>query len=137
MRREKSKIITGCTMNNILLIDDDNKFRTLFKRLIERKFMIKVTEAEDGKKGLELLEKIKPNLVFLDIDMPNINGLDFLKQINEAKNNIPVVIITSHNEKDFVEKIIAYNIAGYLLKTGYTSLLADHVEKILQRFEHN
>lgn len=122
-------------MNNVLLIDDDSKFRTLFKRLIERKFFIKVTEAEDGKAGLELLQKAKPNLIFLDIDMPSIDGFEFLKRIREAGNNIPIVIITAHNEREFVEKIIAYNISGYLLKTEYTSQLADLLEKIFQKFE--
>ncbi len=123
-------------MQNVLLIDDDNKFRVLFKRLIERKFMIKVIEAADGNSGMELINKTKPNLIFLDIDMPGTNGFEILQKIKEAGNNIPVVIITSHNEKDYVEKILQYNISGYLLKTGYTSLLADHLEKIFQRFNY-
>lgn len=123
-------------MNNILLIDDDNNFRILFKRLIERKFLIKVTEAENGTSAIELLKNIKPDLIFLDIDMPNINGFEFLERIREMKMNIPTVIITSHNEREYVEKVIAYNIAGYLLKTGFTSQLAEHVEKIFRRYEH-
>ncbi|MCX7797576.1 MAG: response regulator [Melioribacter sp.] len=123
-------------MNNVLLIDDDYKFRTLFKRLIERKFFIKVTEAENGKDGLEQLKKGNPNLIFLDIDMPSMNGFEFLKKIREEGNNVPIVVITAHNEKEYVEKTIAYNISGYLLKTGYTSQLADHLEKIFKRFEN-
>ncbi|MEG8947718.1 response regulator transcription factor [Rosettibacter firmus] len=121
-------------MNQVLLIDDDSKFRTLFKRLIERKFLIKVTEAEDGNAGLELLYKTSPGLIFLDIDMPGLNGLEFLQKIRETGSNVPIVVITSHNEKEFVEKIIQYNISGYLLKTAYTSQLADHLEKIFQKF---
>lgn len=130
-------------MHNILLIDNDDKFRTIFKRIIERKFYtpysgkLKVAEADSGVTGIEILKNLEPDIIFLNIDMPSINGFEFLSQIREIKDKVPIVIMTTHNEREFVEKVIAYNINGYLLKTNLTSQLIERIEKIFSQYDHS
>jgi DNA-binding NarL/FixJ family response regulator len=122
-------------MKRVLLIDDDKSFRTLLKRLLERKFDSKVFEANDGAGGLISLEKDKPHIVFLDIDMPNMNGLQFLEKIQNRTRPVAIVVMTNRDEKEYVEKIIQMGVDDYLLKTKFVTQLYERIEILLKKIK--
>ena len=122
-------------MKRVLLIEDDKSFRLLLKRLLEKKFDSKVYEAEDGASGLISFEKEKPHLVFLDIEMPNMNGLQFLEKIKNRTRPVVIVVMTNHDEKEYVEKIIQLGVEDYLLKTKFVTQLYERIEVLLKKIK--
>ena len=105
-------------MYNALIIEDDATVRSYLKRIIQKKFPFAVSEAENGSDGLEALKKVKPDIIFLDISMPVMSGLQFLEQIKlqPSYSNIPIIVLTAHNDLGTIQKIVSLGITDYILK---------------------
>jgi CheY-like chemotaxis protein len=110
----------------VVLIVDDNE--------LERKFVAKVLEEElcelvfatSGAEALALMRKVRPDLVLLDVDMPEIDGLETLRRLKHSPHlaDIPVVMVTGHREKEMVVKFLNAGAADYAVKPlERTSLL--------------
>lgn len=130
------------TLPTILLIEDDRIERMKFHRTLSKGgFENKILEATHGEEGLTLLEKseLLPDLIFLDLNMPRISGLEFLKLVkeNDRLKHIPcVVITTSSNEKDLHE-CYRLGIAGYILKPLRYEDYVDHLTRVLHYWNIN
>lgn len=105
-------------MYSALIIDDDITVRSYLKRIIQKKFPFTISEAENGSDGLESLSKVKPDIIFLDISMPVMSGLQFLEQIKlqPSYSNIPIIVLTAHNDLGTIQKIVSLGITDYILK---------------------
>lgn len=101
----------------ILLIDDVEENRVILTHRLEKEGFAVVT-ASNGKEGLEKLEKVKVDLIFLDILMPVMDGHSFLKMIKADTrcSNIPIIIITALDDKGDVIKTMRAGACGYLTK---------------------
>lgn len=121
-------------MKKILIIDDDKVFaKILGSVLIEEHFA--VTGASNGHDGLLAFEKEKPDLVVLDMKMPALDGVGFLKQLREKNDNktpVPVVIVSNLATIEKVSEGIGLGIKGYISKSEETteSIVAD-IKRIL------
>ena len=107
-------------MKKVLIIDDDAHNRFLLK-LILQKENLSVVEAKTGKEGIEKVQKENPDLILLDVMMPDINGYEVYKKIKDK--NIPIIFLTAseNNEKD----------AEYILKPiDINSLITKIKEKL-------
>jgi len=120
-------------MKKILIVDDDKIFLKIFKdtlhKMHEGKF--EVISAEDGSKGLSLVEEEKPDLIVLDIQMPEMDGLEFLRTLKEKKLDPQIPVLISSNISD-VEKIsegLELGVKGYVVKSDYS------LEGIIGRIE--
>ncbi|MFW5966592.1 MAG: response regulator [Persicimonas sp.] len=84
------------TDGDILLVEDDEPTRTLIRRVLQNDGW-HVTEAEDGRAGLEALDEVDPDLVLLDLMMPKLDGFEFLRRFRsrEAYRDVPVVVVTA------------------------------------------
>ncbi len=108
-------------MAKILLVDDDR----LMVRMYQGKFEddgFNVAVAVDGQMGLEKALEFKPDLILLDIMMPNINGLEMLKKLksNDTTNKIPVILLTNVGGSDEdVERGLSLGAVAYLVKAHY------------------
>ena len=104
---------------NILLIEDDRIEVIKLKRSISNKFEdCEVKLAGNGKEALDYLENYEPNIVLLDLNMPDTNGIEFLTIVknNYDLKHIPIIVLTtSDNDKDIFE-CYKLGIAGYLIK---------------------
>jgi len=87
------------TKGKILVIDDEEVIINLFGRFLPRQGY-EFYSAENGLKGLELIKTVKPDLVFLDLKMPGMNGLEVLEKSKEIDRNLPVIILTGHGDLD-------------------------------------
>ena len=101
----------------VILADDHSMIREGIKQLLEITGEIEVIgEATDGLECLGLLKKVKADVLLLDINMPNMNGLQVLEKINKTQYDIKVLMLTVHNEIEYLIKAIDIGIDGYLLK---------------------
>ena len=102
---------------NVLLADDHRMIREGLKQLLEMDPGIEVVgEAGDGYECLNLANKTKPNIVLLDLNMPNLDGLQVLNIMKQQKMMCKVIILTIHNEVDYLIKALDNGCDGYVLK---------------------
>ena len=108
----------------VMLVDDHVLFREGIKQLLEIDGTIEVVaEAGDGVECLELLEKVNPQLILLDINMPKKNGIEVLSEIRKRNILIKVLILTVHKEIEYVLRAVDIGVDGYILKDSDSSEL--------------
>lgn len=101
----------------ILLVDDHFVVREGLKLIFETEENYEVIgEAEDGEKAIILIEKLKPDVILLDLSMPRMNGIETIKTLNEKNNLIPIIILTTYNEDNLIREALSLGAKGYLLK---------------------
>lgn len=113
-------------MVNILIVDDHLIVREGIRLILETQDEYCVIgEAGNGQEALSLLEKITPDIILLDLNMPILDGLNFLKKLKNSGREIPVIILTTYNENHLLLEAIELGAMSYLLKdTGPEKLFA-------------
>ena len=108
----------------IMITDDHSMIREGLKNLLELEGDIEViAEAADGEDCLNKLLTVKPDVLLLDINMPKLNGLEVLKKLKERKSKVKVLVLTVHNETEYLMKAVEIGINGYVLKDSESSEL--------------
>ncbi len=104
-------------MINIVIADDHKMVREGLKQLLELEsdFCV-VGEASDGFECLNIVNKKSPDVILMDINMPNLDGLQTLKIMRQQNMNNKVIMLTINNEVDYLVKAIDYDCNGYVLK---------------------
>jgi DNA-binding NarL/FixJ family response regulator len=119
------------TPYRIVLADDHAMFRGGLKRiLIEKDELEVIGEAEDGLELLELLTGSTPDLLILDISMPNIGGIEAVHGIRSKDPEIKILMLTMHNDVEFLSQAISAGANGYLLKEDADAEVFSAVEAI-------
>ena len=115
-----------------MITDDHSMIREGLKNLLELEGDIEViAEAENGEECLEKLASgVKPDVLLLDINMPKMNGLEVLKNLKERKLKIKVLVLTVHNETEYLMKAVDIGINGYVLKDSESSELKKAITAI-------
>lgn len=111
-------------MIKIMLVDDHNLIREGIKQLIEFNDDMKVVcEASNGRECLDLLPGLDVDLILLDINMPVLNGIDTLSEIRKLKKDYNVLMLTVHNEVEYLVRATDIGVQGYVLKdAGFEEL---------------
>ncbi len=124
-------------MHNVLIIEDDNIIRSYLKRMIQKRFSFNIAEAENGIIGLEAIKKVKPDIIFLDISMPEMSGLEFLEKIRQEPDysNIPVLVLTAHNDSDTIKKILNLGVSDYILKPIDTAKTYNRIQQLIDNIK--
>jgi DNA-binding NarL/FixJ family response regulator len=109
----------------VIIADDHKMIREGIKQLLELNDEISVIDmASDGEECISLVKKRNADILLLDINMPVKNGLETLEEIKKLKINIKVIILTVHNEVDYLLRAIEIGANGYVLKdAGATELI--------------
>ena len=108
----------------VIIADDHKMVREGIKQLIEFSGNIEVIdEAGNGLECLEKLEKDLPDVLLLDINMPEMNGLEVLQYIRKNKFDVKVIVLTVHNEVEYLLKAVDMKVDGYILKDSETEIL--------------
>lgn len=109
---------------NVMLVDDHSMIREGLKQLLEFDGTIKVVgEASNGMECLEKIYVCNPDVLLLDINMPEMNGIEVLKKMKADNSQIKVLILTVHNEMDYLMKAVDIGVDGYILKDSESSEL--------------
>ena len=117
----------------IIIADDEAIIRMGLRTMLEERGYQVVGEAGDGKRVLDLVEKMRPDLVFLDIKMPGLDGLAVAQQLAET-HRVPVILLTAYGERSLVDRARQAGVMGYLMKPLRETDLEPAIEVALARF---
>ncbi len=109
-------------MIRIILADDHAVMRRGLRLVLEehKDFQV-IGEASDGREAVALVEELKPDLVVLDITMPNMNGIEAARQISEKQAGVSIVVLSMHSDESYVLRALKAGARGYLLKESAES----------------
>jgi len=111
----------------VLIADDDMGMRTIMRKIVERvEDFVLVAEAGDGRTALELVEKLKPDLVFLDVEMPEMTGVECARAIQDLNPNTVIIFATAHDT--YMSEAFEVYAFDYLIKPF-------KVERVIQTLE--
>jgi DNA-binding NarL/FixJ family response regulator len=117
----------------ILLADDHTVVRHGLRALLERQpDMTVVAEAADGRDSVRLAEEQSPDVVVMDITMPNMNGIEATRRILAANPRTAVVILSMHQDESYVLRSLKAGAKGYLLKDSLRSDIVDAIRAVSQ-----
>jgi DNA-binding NarL/FixJ family response regulator len=115
----------------IILADDHAMLREGIRKIIERIEDARISgEANDGLELLELLKKSSPNLIILDISMPNLRGLEAIREIRKTYPKVKILVLTMHKKKEFLRQALRDGADGFLLKEDAGSELIRAVQTL-------
>ena len=118
---------------NIVLADDHILVRQGIKKIIQEDADMQVmAEAGDGLELMEILQKITPHLVILDISMPRLNGLVAAAKIKQLYPDIKVLILSMHRSEEYLRRALTVGVNGYLLKEDADVALFAAIETVRQ-----
>jgi len=117
----------------ILLVDDHALFREGLKRILAEARDLKVIgEVADGLELLKVLNTLTPNMVILDISMPNIRGIEAIQEIKTLHPELKMLVLTMHRDMEYLHQAISSGAHGYLLKEDADSELFSAINKVKQ-----
>ena len=119
----------------VLIVDDNDLMRTLLRGILRGENCQVVGEAKNGTIALDLVERTFPDVVFLDVMMPEMDGLEALQYIKERHPRIKVIMITGNPSVENVQESIQGGAAGFIVKPFNTARVLDTLHKALQGTE--
>lgn len=121
-------------MIRILLADDHGIVRQGTRSLLEKESDLEVVgEAEDGRAAVEMAGVVKPDIIVMDIAMPQLNGLDAAAQIVRRQPEAGIIILSMHEEEDYLVRALSAGVRGYLLKDTAQIDLVRAVRSVAQK----
>lgn len=116
----------------VMIADDHELVREGLKQLLELDGDIEiVSEAGNGTECLEKLKKVKPDVLLLDINMPGQNGIEVLQKIRDRNMHTRVLILTVHNEVEYLVKAVDIGVNGYLMKDSTSEELKKAIYSVM------
>lgn len=115
----------------ILIAEDHPMLRQGMRELLEREsdFQV-VAEAGDGEEAVSQATKLKPDVILMDVGMPKLSGLEATKQIKSEHPEIVVLVLTIHDEDEYIMGLLEAGAAGYLLKSAYGEELIQAIRSV-------
>lgn len=115
----------------LLIADDHGLLRAGLRNLLNAAPDLDVVaEADNGQKTLQLCAEFQPEVVLLDLTMPDMDGIEITRQLKEAWPQIRVLILTAHEEEGFVKAAIRAGASGYIIKRALESELVDAIHAV-------
>jgi two-component system response regulator DegU len=115
----------------VLLVDDHPIVRTGIRNLLERAAEINVVgEASDGFEALKLVEKLSPDVVLLDMEMPGMNGSEVAIHLKEAGSPVKILALSAHDDKQYIQELLANGASGYLTKEEVPEAIIEAVRGV-------
>ena len=111
-----SDILTLTKPLTVLYVEDEKESRDMVHNGILRHLFSRVHCAEDGDKGIDLFKKNQCDLIITDLNMPNKNGIEMIREIREVDSEIPIIILSAHSDISYFLNSIELGVDGYILK---------------------
>ncbi len=118
-----------------LIVDDEPLIREMLNDMLESLDYQVVSQANNGASAIEKAALFKPDVVFLDINMPEISGLDALASIKTSNKDIIVIMVTANSDTSTVQQAIRTGADGYILKPFSTQQIIRAVDKAMTKRE--
>jgi len=114
----------------VVLADDHTLVRQGLKSLLEREGFQVVAEASDGQEALRHVESLKPDIAVMDITMPILNGLDAARQMSVSSPKAKIILLTQHDEEQYLSEALEAGVKGYVLKSQAASDLIQAMRQV-------
>jgi len=125
--------VKGDRMIKVLLADDHSIVRAGLRRIIEESDDIEViAEADDGKAAIQLAREKSPDVAVVDISMPGLDGLEVVSQLKIYLPNLPIIILTMHEEEQYVVRAIEAGAMGYVTKRSAPEHIVKAIQQVLK-----
>jgi len=111
----------------ILIVEDEPEIRNLMIELLQM-HNFEVIAAENGSKGLNAFNSLQPDMIITDIQMPVMNGIKMVEKVREKSANIPIIVVSAHNEKEYEQKLHLYNVNHIFYKPINISSLIEVIK---------
>ena len=115
----------------VLIVDDSAFMRNLLKNVLFKGNLDTVGEAADGEDAITKYKELKPDLVTMDIIMPNKDGIAALKEIRRIDQNAKVIMVTAVGQEKLVKSAIKFGAKGYIVKPFQAPKVIEEVKKVL------
>ena len=121
-------------MIRILICDDEGIVQESLKFMIKKSFgdTCEIESAKNGRKAIELAESFGPDIIFMDIQMPGINGIEAMKEIRREKKNIIFIVLTAYDKFEYTQKSIDIGVMSYLTKPLNRDTLTEVLGKAIR-----
>ncbi len=118
-------------MIKVLLADDHSIVRAGLRRIVEESGDMEViAEAADGRQALTLVEQTAPDVAVVDISMPGLDGLEVISRLQEQNPQLPILVLTMHEEGQYVVRAIQAGAMGYITKQAAPEQLVKAIRKV-------
>ena len=118
-------------MTTIVLADDHRIVRQGLRALLTAEANFKVIgEADDGREALELVKRLSPDVLVLDLMMPGLNGLEVARQLHKQSPKVRIVVLSMYDDEGFVLEALANGVSAYVLKDSNSSDLVQAVREV-------
>lgn len=117
----------------ILLVDDSRTIRNIQKRTLEQLGYTEVLEAGDGVEALSVIGKVRPDLMIVDWNMPNMDGITLVRKVRESDRALPIIMCTTEAEKKRVIEAIQAGVNNYIVKPFTPQSLAEKIQQTIKR----
>ena len=126
--------MTAGTKIRVVIVDDYDMTRTLLGIILRGGQFEVVGEASDGKAGVDVCLRLKPDLVLLDVVMPIMNGIEALEAIHEQLPETLVLMVTANDDDEIVKQAIEKGAAGYIVKPFNTASVIETLNQARESF---
>ena len=117
----------------VLLADDHKLMRAGLRLVVNQQPDLSVVgEADDGRQAVDLASSLQPDVVVMDIGMPNLNGIEAARQIKEANAEAAIVMLSMHSDEGYVLRALRAGARAYLLKDSATSDLVQAIRAVVE-----
>jgi DNA-binding NarL/FixJ family response regulator len=115
----------------VLIVDDHPVVRSGIKSILEAAMGIDVVgEAQNGAEALEMIENAQPDVVLLDMKLPDISGVEIIKKIYTSGGKTRILGLSSYNDREFISQLLNHGASGYLLKEEVPELIIEAVRGV-------
>ena len=119
---------------NVLVCDDDKATRFVVKRILTQHFGLAVTECSDGLEALQALSKGRYHFMLIDVEMPNMSGIEVLELLRESETtkSFPVIVLSHVRDGEAIQHLVKLGVSDYILKPPRTDKLVTKIQRLLK-----
>jgi DNA-binding NarL/FixJ family response regulator len=115
----------------IVICDDHTLFVEGVKAMLRNESSLEIVgEARDGRQAVEMVQQHKPDVILMDVSMPDMNGFDATRRVHEFNAGVKVLMLTMHDEEELVARCLEAGAAGYIMKDAPASQLLYAIETV-------
>lgn len=133
-RSDHSRLIDMLkTRTTVMIVDDNDMMRSILRAMLRGEEYEVVGEARNGSVAVDMAERLKPQIICMDVMMPEKNGIDALCEIRATRPDTAVIMITSNADPDTVQESIQNGASGFIVKPFNAARVLDTLEKVASR----
>ena len=121
------------TKTRIAIADDHSIFRKGLRAIIEaEQSLLVIAEAANGEEALRNIEELRPDVAILDVDMPKVDGLQVVKELQRRRIPVECIFLTIHSEEDVLNEALSLGVKGYVLKESSSTDIVNAIHALRQ-----